>query len=80
MSRYNILIVDDNTLTRNFIKDLLKPLEASIEEASDGQEGYDIAIKSEFDLIISDIKMPILNGVDFCRKIKSNCLMLLIQF
>ncbi len=72
MSRYNILIVDDNTLTRNFIKDLLKPLEASIEEASDGQEGYDIAIKSEFDLIISDIKMPILNGVDFCRKIKSN--------
>ena len=72
MSRYNILIVDDNTLTRNFIKDLLKPLEASIEEASDGQEGYDVAIKSEFDLIISDIKMPILNGVDFCRKIKSN--------
>ncbi len=72
MSRYKILIVDDNTLTRNFIKDLLKPLEAKIDEASDGQEAYEIAIKSEFDLIISDIKMPIVSGVDFCRKIKSN--------
>ena len=72
MSRYKILIVDDNTLTRNFIKDLLKPLEAKIDEASDGQEAYEFTIKNEIDLIVSDIKMPIVNGVDFCRKIKSN--------
>lgn len=72
MSKYKILIVDDNTLTRNFIKDLLIPMDAEIEEANHGQEGYDKTITSNFDLIISDIKMPVVNGVDFCRKIKNN--------
>jgi len=69
--RYNILIVEDNEEIRSFIKNSLDEL-YKVSEASDGSAGMLIALEESPDLIISDVMMPGLNGVDFCRMIKDD--------
>jgi DNA-binding response OmpR family regulator len=64
-----VLVVEDNNDLRKFIVDALKP-NYSIIEASDGKEGLDIAIESIPDLIISDIMMPVMDGLELCTSIK----------
>lgn len=66
-----ILVVDDNEELRKFIKDSLTP-DYRITEAADGREALDMA-KDEFpDLIISDVLMPGMDGIAFCRAVKSD--------
>ena len=64
-----VLVVEDNNDLRKFMVDALKS-NYTIIEASDGKEGLDIAIESIPDLIISDIMMPVMNGLDLCASIK----------
>lgn len=67
----HILIVDDNEELRNFLKESLSP-QYHITEAMDGRSGLFIA-KEEFpDLIISDVMMPGMDGIEFCRLIKED--------
>jgi ligand-binding sensor domain-containing protein/signal transduction histidine kinase/DNA-binding response OmpR family regulator len=67
----HILLVDDNEELRKFIKDSLEP-DYYITEASDGVSGFTKA-KEEFpDLIISDVLMPIMNGIEFCKAVKED--------
>jgi DNA-binding response OmpR family regulator len=69
--QYRILVVEDNEEIRAFIKSSLSNL-YTISEAADGNSGI-IKARDEFpDLIISDVMMPGLNGVDFCRTIKGD--------
>ncbi|WP_091145095.1 hybrid sensor histidine kinase/response regulator transcription factor [Mucilaginibacter pineti] len=69
--QYRILVVEDNDEIRAFIKSSLSDL-YTITEAADGNSGIAKA-RNEFpDLIISDVMMPGLNGVDFCRTIKED--------
>lgn len=70
-SAKTILVVEDNDDMRNFIANELKP-EYYILHASDGVEGLKIAESSVPDLIITDIMMPNMDGIEFCQKIKSN--------
>ncbi len=71
MSKRQILIVDDSYAMRSGIKKLLKPLNVEIAEASDGQHGLKLAIDGEFDLIITDIDMPKMNGIELCQSLKN---------
>ena len=64
-----VLVVEDNNDLRKFIVDALKPNYAII-EASDGKEGLEIAFESIPDLIISDIMMPVMDGLELCTLIK----------
>lgn len=66
-----ILIVEDNDEFRYYIKDNLKQ-QYKIVEASNGEEGWDRALSSHPDLIISDITMPYMNGIDLSKKIKAD--------
>jgi YesN/AraC family two-component response regulator len=68
---YHILIVEDNTELRKFLYDVLSPA-YHISEAGDGVEGFDKAKEVVPDLIISDIMMPRMNGIEFCRKVKED--------
>jgi signal transduction histidine kinase/ligand-binding sensor domain-containing protein/DNA-binding response OmpR family regulator len=69
--KYRILVVDDNDEIRTFIKDSLEK-SYTITEAIDGNTGI-LKAKEEFpDLIISDVMMPGMNGIDFCRAIKED--------
>ena len=70
-NKLSILIVDDNDELRKFLKDSLS-ITYQISEANDGQEGYE-KVKEEFpDLIISDVMMPLMDGIEFCKMVKQN--------
>jgi putative two-component system response regulator len=72
MSSSRILIVDDSAVFRKSIKKIIESIDAEIVLANDGQEGLHLAQSVPFDLVISDIEMPILNGIDLCHKLKND--------
>lgn len=68
---YSVLIVEDNPDIRTYLTEILSPL-YSVHEASNGQEGFDIAIELFPDIIISDIMMPIMDGITLSNKLKTD--------
>lgn len=64
-----ILIVEDNDELRTFLAESLSQ-KYQVMEASDGQEGLEIAVQHVPDIIVSDVTMPHMDGFDFCRLIK----------
>lgn len=70
-SMKSILLVEDNDDMRNFITKEIKS-EYEVLEASDGIEGLKIAEDRVPDLIVSDVMMPNMDGIELCEKIKSN--------
>lgn len=71
LTRPHILIVDDNEELRTFLREVLAA-QYQLSEAKDGQEAYEKALAENPDLIISDIMMPVLDGIEFCKKLKAN--------
>ena len=69
--RQTLLIVEDNPEVRAFVRDLFRE-NYLIEEAADGLEGWKLAIEIVPDLVISDIMMPEMDGIQLCRKLKSD--------
>jgi ligand-binding sensor domain-containing protein/signal transduction histidine kinase/DNA-binding NarL/FixJ family response regulator len=69
--KYRILIVEDNDEIRAFIKSSLEEI-YTITEAIDGADGLTQAKEQLPDLIISDVMMPGMNGIDFCHAIKED--------
>ncbi|HKI90598.1 MAG TPA: response regulator, partial [Draconibacterium sp.] len=66
-----LLIVEDNAEVRKFIKSLFIS-GYHVEEAADGKKGLEKALQNIPDLIISDIMMPGMDGIELCRKIKTD--------
>lgn len=71
MSAPRILIVDDSVTIRNVLSKRLKKMGVDLTEATNGQEGFFTAFGGEYDLIISDIDMPHMNGFEMCAKLKN---------
>lgn len=70
MSALRILIVDDSSSTRKGLKELLEPLKAQITEAKNGYEGLNIALDGNIDLVLTDIDMPQMTGIELCQALK----------
>lgn len=66
-----ILVVEDNIDMREFIKSGLKAM-FNVIEASDGFEGLEKAEANIPDLIVSDVMMPNMDGIELCKRLKSN--------
>ncbi|MFT3827263.1 MAG: two-component regulator propeller domain-containing protein [Chitinophagaceae bacterium] len=66
-----LLLVEDNDDFRFYLKDNLKDL-FIIHEAANGHEGWQKALAQHPDLVVSDISMPGMNGIDLCKKIKND--------
>lgn len=66
-----VLLVEDNEDFRFYIKDNLKDA-FNIIEAENGKKGWQKALAQHPNLVVSDISMPEMNGIDLCRKIKSD--------
>jgi DNA-binding NtrC family response regulator len=64
----SILIAEDDSLFRSFLSTVLKEEGHRVEEARDGKEGFSKLRGGEFDLVISDLKMPGLSGMDLLRE------------
>jgi ligand-binding sensor domain-containing protein/signal transduction histidine kinase/DNA-binding response OmpR family regulator len=67
----HLLIVDDNSALRQFLKEILST-EFHVWEAADGHTGLLMAKEKSPDLIISDVMMPVMNGTEFCKRIKAD--------
>ena len=70
-NRKKILLVEDNTDIRNYIKNTLGSKYA-IEEAENGRIGWDLMNLHEFDLVISDLMMPEMDGIEMCKLMKTS--------
>lgn len=67
--RPRLLVIDDNTDIRDLVVDILGD-EYEIHQAADGREGLAKAARLVPDIIICDIMMPVMDGLECCRKIK----------
>jgi signal transduction histidine kinase/DNA-binding response OmpR family regulator len=65
-----LLVVEDNTDLRDFIKRIFAD-KYQIVEAVNGQKGLEKAIELVPDMIITDLMMPVLDGIGFCKELKS---------
>lgn len=65
-----LLLVEDNSDFRFYLKENLKD-KFVVFEASNGKDGYDQAISILPDIVVSDVMMPLMNGLDLCRMLKS---------
>jgi len=68
---HTILIVEDDVELRNYLRDELKK-DYKVLLAENGQIGLEIALQKLPDLILTDVIMPVMNGLDLCKNIKLN--------
>ena len=66
-----VLIVDDNADIRTYLRSILQG-QYRLLEAEDGQRGLELAHEQVPDLIVSDVMMPVMNGLEFCQQVKKD--------
>jgi len=72
MSTARILVVDDSPTQRNIYHDILTESGYHVDIATNGVEGLEAAIKTQPDVIITDISMPEMNGIEMVTKLKKD--------
>jgi Response regulators consisting of a CheY-like receiver domain and a winged-helix DNA-binding domain len=70
LSSIRILIVDDEELIRDMIKEYISLENYEADEAADGAEALSLVQQKQYDLIILDVMMPKYDGWSFCREIR----------
>lgn len=70
MKDYNILVIDDEAAQRDILTGYLKKKGYKIFPASSGKEGIEISKNNPVDIILSDFKMPDLNGIEVLEQVK----------
>ncbi|WP_430810004.1 MULTISPECIES: hybrid sensor histidine kinase/response regulator transcription factor [unclassified Carboxylicivirga] len=70
-SKHKILIVDDNPQVLEYLTTLLSPYYHLL-KASDGQAACDILERRTVNLVLTDVMMPVMNGIELCKAIKTN--------
>jgi len=69
---FTILYIEDDEGVRAVNLRILKRMFKEVYEAKDGLEGYEIYLKKRPDIILSDIKMPKMDGIELAKKIRQN--------
>lgn len=65
-----ILVIDDDSVLRQTVTAALEAEGYAVAEAANGREGLDKALKGGFDLVVLDVVMPELSGLEVCRKLR----------
>jgi CheY-like chemotaxis protein len=68
----NILVADDSITTRSLISHLLEAQGFQVRTASDGDEALRLALAESFDLVVSDVRMPRLDGFSLTARLRAN--------
>lgn len=68
----HILVVEDNEINLFLVREMLERLGHRVDTATDGLAGVSAANAQRYDLILMDISMPVLNGLDACRRIRGD--------
>ncbi|HHJ64909.1 MAG TPA: response regulator [Aquifex aeolicus] len=64
------LVVDDSLTVRIYHSSLLRNFGYEVDTAENGLEALEMAMKKRYDLILSDINMPVMDGFEFVRKLR----------
>ena len=67
-----LLIADDNENNRNYLKGILNHIKIYPYEAINGKDAFDLAVKIKPDIILADIKMPVVDGFELLNMIRTN--------
>ncbi len=70
-TKFKILIVDDEVEIRHYLKQNLVGT-YKVAESDNGKSALEMLLKEKFDLVISDVMMPVMDGITLCKRIKSN--------
>ena len=71
----NILVIDDENSIRRSLKEILEFENHTVDEAEDGEAGYNMALKNNYDVILSDIKMPKFDGLELLQKLNESAVL-----
>jgi YesN/AraC family two-component response regulator len=71
MKNLKILIVDDERMIRDTLREVLELEGATVEEADNGDTAFTLIKSKKFDLIISDVRMPVCSGTDLLKKLRA---------
>jgi two-component system sensor histidine kinase and response regulator WspE len=71
-TRKRVLVVDDSLTVRQVERKLLENHGYEVAVAVDGMDGWNVLQSGDFDLVISDVDMPRMNGIELVRRIKGN--------
>ncbi|OYX46269.1 MAG: hypothetical protein B7Y90_16330 [Alphaproteobacteria bacterium 32-64-14] len=67
-----VLLTDDNAVNRQVVRMFIQPQGALITEATNGQEALDALEREPFDLLLLDVHMPVMDGVETIRRIRES--------
>lgn len=65
-----VLVIEDNVTLSDLLEIHLKDLECTVTKILDGKEGLDTALMNQYDLIVLDIMLPNLDGLEICKEIR----------
>jgi len=71
MSTKRVLIVEDDLEISELLKIHLKDLECDVDAVKDGESGYNAILEGDYDLVILDIRLPKMDGIEVCKKIRA---------
>lgn len=69
------LVVDDDPVFRSFLVKVLKGQGFTVHEAGDGEEGVRVALQRQPWIILADVRMPGVDGFEFCKRVRSHSLL-----
>lgn len=72
LKEFTILVVEDNELNQQVIKEILRHSGAAVTIAEHGREALDILSKESFDGVLMDIQMPVMDGLEATQIIRAN--------
>jgi two-component system, OmpR family, alkaline phosphatase synthesis response regulator PhoP len=70
-----VIIIEDETSIADLLKIHLQDMECEVYCFANGKEGYQYALKNHFDLMVLDINLPGMNGLDICRNLRAEKIM-----
>ncbi len=70
MSRLSVLYIEDEEITRKAIEVILKRRVKEVSLAANGKEGLDVFLEKLPDVVITDIEMPVMNGIELIDEIR----------
>ena len=64
-----VLVIDDEKSIRKTLKEILEYEKYQVDEAADGMEGLTLIEKNKYDIVLCDIKMPKMDGLELLEKV-----------
>lgn len=70
LSQLSVLVVEDIAMNRDFAVEMLEELGLAVDTAVDGRRAVDKIQSQHYDLVLMDIEMPVMNGLEACQAIR----------